>query len=230
VTTPLPILHLCDRFVAIDKPAGMVVHRHGQHDDGAPAVLQTLRDQIGAHLYPVHRLDRGASGVLVFALDPGSARALADRFAAHAVDKRYLVIVRGWLDGSGEIDSPLDDDEGGPLQPASTRWFARTRVELARACGRYASARYTLVEARPRTGRLHQLRRHFAHVRHPVVGDVRHGDGAHNRLWRALAQPGLMLRAIALSCELDDRRLDLAVEPRLDAVLDAAVRTTAAVS
>lgn len=230
MTASLPILHLCDRFVAIDKPAGMVVHRHEQHDDGAPAVLQTLRDQIGARIYPVHRLDRGASGVLVFALDPASARALADRFAAHAVDKRYLVIVRGWLEGSGEIDSPLDDDEGGPLQPASTRWFARATVELPRACGRYPTARYSLIEARPRTGRLHQLRRHFAHLRHPVVGDVRHGDGAHNRLWRAIGLPGLMLRAIALHCELDGGRLDLVVEPRLDAVLDAAAGAAASVS
>ncbi len=198
VEAPLQLLHRCERYVAVDKPPGVAVHRNPWDDDDARPVLQRLRDQLRQRLYPIHRLDGAATGVLVFALDPEAARVAAEQFAAHTVDKRYHVIVRGWLDDGGEIDWPLAQRPGVAPVPARTAWRRLEQVELPRPCGRYATARYSLLEAQPHTGRLHQLRRHFAHLRHPVVGDVRYGDGAHNRLWRALQEPGLMLRAVAL--------------------------------
>jgi tRNA pseudouridine65 synthase len=132
----------------------------------------------------VHRLDRATSGVLVLALDPGAARWLGTAFAERRVHKRYLAIVRGWVGERGVIDSPLHE-EGAPAPAAAVTAFARLSCfEVPVPVGRYATGRYSLVEAFPHTGRMHQLRRHFAHLRHPIVGDVRYGDGRHNRMFR----------------------------------------------
>lgn len=211
---PLEILHACDRWVVVDKPAGMIVHRSAWCRDGEP-VLQRLRDQLGARMFPVHRLDRGTSGVLLFARSSEAAHHGSTSFAAHEVDKRYLAIVRGWPDDA-VVDSPLLDD-ADTLQPAVTEILRRTTVELPIAVGRYATARYALVEARPRSGRTHQIRRHCAHLRHPIVGDVNYGDGRHNRMWKdVLGRPGLMLRAVMLRwTDIDGRVIEVTAEDRL---------------
>jgi tRNA pseudouridine65 synthase len=211
VASELTILHRCERLCAVDKPAGMVVHRSEWCPEGEP-VLQRLRDQIGRRVWPVHRLDRATSGVLLFALDAEAARAISVQFEQHTVDKRYHAIVRGWSDTSGIVDSPLREHPDAPEQAAHTEYRRMGRIDLPIAVGRYASARYSWVEARPRTGRMHQLRRHFAHLRHPVVGDVRHGDGRHNRMFREqLALPGMMLRSVWLRLrDLDERELAIA--------------------
>lgn len=213
---PLILLHRCARFVVVDKPAGMVVHRSELCPEGEP-VLQRLRDQLGQRIYPVHRLDRATSGVLVFALDPDAARHLSEQFAAHTVDKRYLAVVRGWTEADGVVDSPLAEDPTATAHPAVTEYRRCATVELAIAVGRYATARYALVEAHPRTGRMHQIRRHFAHLRHPIVGDVRYGDGRHNRMWReVLGRPGMMLRAVSIGfVDLDGIAVRIEAEPRL---------------
>ncbi len=219
---PLTLLHHCSRFAVVDKPAGMIVHRSGWCDDGEP-VLQWLRDQLGQHVYPVHRLDRATSGVLVFALDPEAARHLGEQFAAHTVDKRYLAVVRGWPAEQGVVDSPLIDpssvgrDPPVPPQSAVTDFWRRGTVELPIAVGRYATARYALMEARPRSGRTHQIRRHFGHLRHPIVGDVCYGDGRHNRMWReVLGRPGLMLRAVSIRfVDIDGTPVEVTAPPQL---------------
>lgn len=228
---PLAILHHDARLVAVDKPAGMVVHRSEWCPDGEP-VLQRLRDQIGQRLYPVHRLDRATSGVLVFALDPDAARHLADQFAAHTIDKRYVAIVRGWPDATGVIDSPLAEDPSAPSHPAVTEYTRCECVELPIAVGRYATARYALVDVRPRTGRMHQIRRHFAHLRHPIVGDVRYGDGRHNRMWRGvLHTPGMMLRAVSIAFEgPGGEAVRIDAERRLALPEPTAIATVAAVT
>lgn len=210
------VLHHDQRFVAVDKPAGMVVHRSEWCPGGEP-VLQRLRDQIGQRLYPVHRLDRATSGVLVFALDPDAARHVSTQFAMHTVDKRYLAIVRGWPDVEGVVDSPLAEDPSAPAHAAVTEYRRLDTVELPIAVGRYATSRYALMAVRPRTGRMHQIRRHFAHLRHPVVGDVRHGDGRHNRMWReVLERPGMMLRSVSLTfVDLEGVTVRIEAEPRL---------------
>lgn len=194
----LVVLHRCARFVAVDKPAGMVVHRSEWCPEGEP-VLQRLRDQIGMRVFPVHRLDRATSGVLVFALDSDAARHVSQQLVAHEVEKRYLAIVRGWPHHEGVVDYAIAEDPSAPKIDAVTEYRRRETVELPIAVGRYATARYALVDVRPRTGRMHQIRKHFAHLRHPIVGDVRYGDGRHNRMWReVLGRPGMMLRAVAM--------------------------------
>lgn len=178
----IEILHLDAQLVAVHKPSGLCVHPTRGQD--RRALLHLVRDRIGARVYPVHRLDRSTSGVVVFALDSTSARTIADAFAERRVDKRYRAIVRGHTPQEVVIDSPLAvHGDGAPL-PAVTELRRVAVLELPHAVGRYPSVRYSLVELHPITGRTHQLRRHLAHIRHPIVGDVHHGDGKHNRFAR----------------------------------------------
>ena len=166
------ILRRDERFVAVDKPAGTIVHR-GWADDDDP-LLQQVRDLVGRLVYPIHRLDRGASGVVLFALDREAAGALGAAFASgEQVEKRYVAITRGHPPEHAVIDHAI------PRAPGEERVDAVTEIWRRETFGRYA-----LVEAAPRTGRLHQIRRHLKHLSCPLVGDVRYGKGLHNRIWR----------------------------------------------
>ncbi|MBZ5711424.1 RluA family pseudouridine synthase [Nannocystis pusilla] len=165
------VLHRDDDLLIVAKPAGLIVHR-GWADDEV-ALLDLAREAAGAYVYPVHRLDRGASGVVVFALGSAAARAVQESWSSGQVDKRYLALVRGNPPATATIDHPIPRAEDGPRVPAVTEV-----TTLARA------GRYALVEARPLTGRLHQIRRHLKHVSCPLIGDVRYGKGEHNRLFR----------------------------------------------
>ncbi|MBK1643072.1 tRNA pseudouridine(65) synthase TruC [Thiocapsa imhoffii] len=207
----MDILYLDQTLVAVHKPAGLLVHhsridRHARH-----AAVQLVRDQIGQRVYPVHRLDKPTSGVLLFALDPGTARALVEQFSAGHVRKQYLAIVRGYTQETGSIDTALTErldpiadaqaDRDKAPQTASTQYRCLARVELPHPVGRYRTARYSLLELRPRTGRQHQLRRHLKHIFHPIIGDTTHGDGRHNRFFREhFDNQRLLLAATALQC------------------------------
>jgi tRNA pseudouridine65 synthase len=171
---PAPILRLLHHdgsLVAVDKPSGMAVHRGWSQE--RYTVLQVLRDQVGRHVYPVHRLDRSTSGALVLAFNPETARALQEQFEAGQVRKRYLALVRGIPPEEGIVDHPVPRSPDGPRVPAVTEF---------RRLGTFE--RYALLEVIPRTGRLHQIRRHLKHISHPLIGDVRYGKGEHNRLFR----------------------------------------------
>ena len=191
---PLPqlILHRDARCVAVAKPSGVATHRGWSDDDDA--LLQRVRDEVGAYVYPVHRLDRGASGIVLFALDQVAARAFSEAWAT--ADKRYLAITRGHPPAHLVIDHPIPNAEplrksrGGDGSPAE-RVPAVTEIWCKETFGRYA-----LVEARPLTGRLHQIRRHLKHISCPLIGDVRYGKGEHNRIFRDLHG----LHRLALHC------------------------------
>jgi tRNA pseudouridine65 synthase len=162
-----------EHWVVVDKPAGLAVHRGWAPE--RDVAMTRVRDAIGAHVYPVHRLDRGTSGVLVFALSSELAGAFSELFASRAVEKTYLALVRGVPPEQGIIDHPLPpgEDRDEPRVDARTAYVRRE-----------VFGRYTLVEARPETGRLHQIRRHLKHISCPIIGDVRYGKGEHNRLFR----------------------------------------------
>ncbi|MEM7154834.1 MAG: pseudouridine synthase [Myxococcota bacterium] len=181
--TPLDILFRDEHLVAVRKPSGMAVHRSDQVQDHRPA-LQTLRNQLRQWVYPVHRLDRGTSGVLLFALDPDTAAAVGRQLTERQVDKRYLAVVRGYAPEDLEIDYALREDKQQTAKPAQSTLRRLGTVELPIPVGRYPQARYSLVELQPHTGRSRQLRKHMAHIRHPIAGDVSHGEGRHNRLFR----------------------------------------------
>ncbi len=179
----LKIIYQDEHYVAVDKPAGMLVHRTRISED-TQFVLQRLRDQIGRRVYPVHRLDRPTSGVLVFGLDSDAARRLVGLFEQRLVTKRYLAVVRGYISEAARIDYPLQEEAGRAHQQAVTEYRRLATVELPFPVGRYATARYSLVEVLPETGRMHQIRKHMKHIFHPIVGDTTHGDGKHNQLFR----------------------------------------------
>jgi len=166
------IVHRDDRCVVVDKPSGIATHRGwGGHDAGDDPLLQRVRDAVGCYVYPVHRLDRGASGLVLFALDSAAARELS--LAWPNADKRYLAITRGHPPDHLIIDHAI------PRAPGEPRVDARTEIWRRETFGRYA-----LVEARLHTGRLHQIRRHLKHISCPLIGDVRYGKGEHNRIFR----------------------------------------------
>jgi len=192
----LPILFQDDNVVAVHKPPGLLVHRTDLDRQERRFALQLLRDQIGREVFPVHRLDRGASGVLLFALDREAAGNLSRQFETRAAEKSYLAVVRGWPPVQGEIVHPLprrlDEYEGqsgmtqNVAQDATTRFRRLATTELAHSVDRFPTSRYALVLLEPLTGRRHQLRRHMKHIAHPIIGDSTYGKGRHNRLFQAL--------------------------------------------
>jgi tRNA pseudouridine65 synthase len=219
----LTVLHRDEHVVAVYKPAGLLVHRTGLDAHETRFALQLLRDQIGASVYPVHRLDKATAGVLLFALSSQVAARCRQTFETGAVIKRYLAIVRGHPPESGTIDHPLvrEDHEGqaaGVRQPALTDYRCIATVELPIAVDRYPTSRYALVELWPRTGRRHQLRRHMKHISHPVIGDTTHGHGAHNRMFRdRFACHRMLLVAVALELPHPETGAPLRIEAAPDA-------------
>lgn len=168
------VLHLDADLVVFDKPSGLLTHGGLARD--RETALSVVRRALGARVYPVHRLDRGTSGVLLFARTLEAATALGRAFAARAVHKRYLALVRGRPAPEGVVDHPIPRREGGARVPAVTR-FRTLAVSPVERCA--------LVEALPETGRLHQVRRHLKHISHPLIGDVNYGKGDINRHYRA---------------------------------------------
>ncbi|HYF57657.1 MAG TPA: pseudouridine synthase [Burkholderiaceae bacterium] len=204
----LTLLHVDRELVAIDKPAGLLVHPSALDAHETVTALDLLAERLGARPWPLHRLDKGTSGVLLFARDAAAAGRWRRAFEEGRVRKRYVALVRGWPAASGEIDAPLARDPerpsaGQPLLPALTRWRRLARHEWPFAVdGRHPTSRYALVEVEPVTGRRHQIRRHFKRLAHPLVGDATHGKGAHNRAAAAwLGVSRLWLHAESLSID-----------------------------
>jgi tRNA pseudouridine65 synthase len=150
---------------------------------------------LNQYVYPVHRLDRPTSGVLLFALDPGTAGKLASLFEKREVQKTYLAIVRGQLDESGEINRPLKDAERHDqlAAEAATSYRRLAWAELNPQVSPLVEKHYSLAEVTPHTGRMHQIRKHFRSIAHPIIGDTRYGKGDHNRLFRDVYGVGRLL-------------------------------------
>ena len=204
----LKILYQDEYLVAIDKPAGLFVHRSFMDRDEIYFALQLVRDQIGKYVYPVHRLDRPTSGVLLFALTKEVAQEMNAAFANKSnsacdenmhlnteadLTKSYYALIRGHLAMSDQcelIDHPLKEklDKLGDKnvsrdkapQSAQTYYQVIKQASLPIALGKFDSVRYSLVKLEPVTGRRHQIRRHLAHLRHPIIGDINYGDNKQN--------------------------------------------------
>ncbi len=225
----LRLLYQDEYLVAIDKPSGLLVHRSWLDRHETQFAMQMTRDLIGQHVYPVHRLDRPTSGVLLFALDPHTARTLSEDFAQHRVQKEYLALVRGWTPEQLFIDYPLKEEldkiadkfatVDKPAQEAQTQLQRLQTVELPYAVSaKHPTSRYSLVRLMPHTGRKHQLRRHMAHIFHPIVGDTKHGDGRHNRFFREQYDcQRLMLCNLSLTIQHPQLQSPLRIQTELDA-------------
>ena len=179
----LDIIFRDEHLIAINKPHGLLVHRSPIAADAQEFALQLLRNQIGQKVNPVHRLDRKTSGVLLFAFDKKTEIEMQKQFADNKVKKVYLAIVRGHTEGNGNIDYPLRK-ENGTLQEAFTTYQTLKQAELDVPFGKHPTSRYSLIEATPATGRMHQLRKHFAHIFHPIIGDRTHGCNKQNKLFK----------------------------------------------
>jgi tRNA pseudouridine65 synthase len=183
----LTVVHASAELVAIDKPAGLLVHPSRLDPHEEQSALRLLEAQMGERLFPLHRLDKGTSGVLLFARSVDVARALGEAFMRGDVEKHYLALVRGWPGEQGTVDYALARDPelrsaGQERVDAVTRWRRLACFDWPFSVGdAHPTSRYALVEAFPITGRRHQIRRHFKHLGHPLVGDATHGKGAHNR-------------------------------------------------
>ena len=229
IETPLlEILYQDSYIIAINKPSGLLVHKSPIDRHETAFALQMLRDQIGQYVYPVHRLDKPTSGVLVFALNKEVLKSLSLLFRTHDVRKEYIAVVRGYVDDEGFIDYPLkqmlDTKEQKRLgitkeaQEAQTDYLST--VELPYPVSRYPVARYSLVKLLPKTGRKHQLRRHMKHIFHPIVGDTKHGRGEHNILFREkLDSHRLLLHATRISFVHPMTKELLNIEASLDVTM-----------
>lgn len=191
-TVPLSILYQSSDLVAINKPHGLLVHRSPIASDASEFAVQLLRDQLGQRVYPVHRLDRKTGGVLLFALNETLNSAMQTLFADGRVHKTYLAIVRGFTPDELTIDYPLQREDG-TLQAAITNVKTWQRTEIPLPFGKHTTSRYSLVELNPTTGRMHQLRKHMAHVLHPIIGDRPHGCNKQNKLFKEQFDMNTML-------------------------------------
>lgn len=189
-----PLIYRDEQLVAVNKPSGLLVHRSPIDRHETRFALQMVRDQVGQHVYPVHRLDKPTSGVLLFGLSSQVASALSRQFAEGSIRKQYLAVCRGYCPTDSVIDYPLreqldriadrDARKDKPAQAAVTFLKRLATVEIPIAVDRYPQSRYSLVALHPQTGRRHQLRRHMKHIGHPIIGDAKHGKGVHNRFFQ----------------------------------------------
>jgi len=179
----LEIVYQDEHLIAINKPHGLLVHRSPMASDAKVFALQMLRDQIGRRVSPVHRLDRKTGGLLLFAFEKEVEIAMHKQFMEGEVQKKYQAILRGHAPDALDIDYALTTDEG-VVQQAFTSFITLNRAEIDVPFGKHATSRYSLVEATPTTGRMHQLRKHFAHIFYPIIGDRKHGCNKQNKLFK----------------------------------------------
>ncbi|MFN8436064.1 MAG: pseudouridine synthase [Cytophagales bacterium] len=178
----LEIVYKDENLIAINKPHGLLVHRSSIAADVSEFAVQLLRDQLGQRVYTIHRLDRKTSGVLLFALNPEAEVVFKNMMMDRAFTKNYLSIVRGYTDEHGTIDYALKNERGN-IKDAVTHYKTLQQTEIDLPLGKHLTSRYSLVEATPVTGRMHQIRRHFSHIFHPIIGDRTHGCNKQNKLF-----------------------------------------------
>ena len=200
----LKIIYEDDHLIAINKPHGLLVHRSKLANDVKIFALQLLRNQIGQKVYPAHRLDRKTSGVLLFTKSKEVNSSVQQLFQKRLVHKEYLAIVRGHLDDNGIIDYPLVHNEKS--KEAQTKYTTLNRFEIPIPFGKFDTSRYCLLRVVPSTGRHHQIRKHLAHIFHPIIGDRPHGCNKQNKLWKeSFRMTNMLLHAKALQIEYPDK-------------------------
>ena len=212
---PLEVLYRDDALVVVNKPSGLAVHR-GYSSEGGDYLLTRVRDALGQLVYLAHRLDRATSGAIALTLDAQWVLPLQRAFEEQRVSKHYLALVRGRFPEHAHVDYPIpkSDARDAPRVPAETVFRRLAELE-----------RFSLVEALPRTGRYHQIRRHLKHLRHPIAGDTTYGDGKQNRYVRErFGLMRLFLHARALTIPHPRTGANVTIEAPLPAVLAHTLR------
>ncbi|SFX38593.1 pseudouridine synthase [Marinospirillum alkaliphilum] len=231
VKNPLQLLYRDADLLVVHKPSGLLVHRSPIDRHETEFALQYARELNGGeHVYPVHRLDKPTSGLLVFARSAEVASALGQLMMTRQVQKTYLAVVRGWPQDAGSIDYPLRlepadkrDTSEQPVQSAVSDYTCLARVELPVQVDRYPQTRYALVAVHPYEGRKHQVRRHLKQLDHPILGDIKHGKGPHNRYAESEFGRGLLLACVQMTFPHPDSgeplTLNAPLEPRFAEVI-----------
>ena len=225
----LEILLKDEYLVAINKPSGLLVHKSPIDKRETEFALQMVRDQIGQYVYPIHRLDKPTSGILIFALSSEIAALMSKQIRDHDFHKEYLAVVRGYTKEKELIDHDLtvildkkaDKDRSDNKEPQSAQTYYErlNTVELPYPVSRYPASRYSVVKLIPSTGRKHQLRRHMKHIFHPIVGDTRYGRTEHNNLFREKFDcHRLLLHASRLSFTHPITNETIVIDAQLDTV------------
>jgi tRNA pseudouridine65 synthase len=230
----LEILYQDDYLVCINKPSGLLVHKSMIDRHEIYFAMKMLRDQIGQWVYPIHRLDKPTSGVLLFALDKETAKLMSEQFKAHTTKKTYICVVRGYTDASGVINHALKEKldkiadknakEDKEAQEAVTAYETISSVELDFPVGRYDKTRYSLVKVVPKTGRKHQIRRHMKHISHHILGDTNYGRGEHNIFVRDKFNcHRLLLHALSLEFEHPYTHKRLVIDASFDETFNSII-------
>ena len=202
------IIYEDDNLIAINKPHGLLVHRSRIAADALQFALQLLRDKVGYKVHPIHRIDRKTSGVLLFSKNKEALYDVHKLFQEQKITKEYLAIVRGYTPDFGTIDYPLENGKG--KKGAITNYETIEQFEIDLPDGRFQTSRYSLVKAMPLQGRYHQIRKHFAHISHPILGDRPHGCNKQNRLWKVnFSMLTMMLHANAVSFTYHNQRIEI---------------------
>jgi len=197
----LQIIFEDDNLVAINKPHGLLVHRTKLANDAKEFAMQILRDQLGYRVTPCHRLDRKTSGVLLFSKDKKTNIFINKLFYDNSMKKSYLAVVRGFTDDNGIVDYALKA-ENGNMQESITSYNCIDRTELPLPYSGQTTSRYSLLKLMPKTGRMHQLRKHMAHINHPIIGDRPHGCNKQNKLFKEKWEmTSMLLHAYSLEFE-----------------------------
>ncbi|HPE86378.1 MAG: hypothetical protein EOL88_02735 [Bacteroidia bacterium] len=189
-------------FVVVNKPAGILVHKTNMAIDEKVTLMQRVADQLGRKVYPVHRLDKGTSGVNIFSLDARTSEMFRRMFVEKRIGKIYFAVCRGWLTDEVLVEYPVKTSTLATRVAAVTRIIPLATAEIDVPVGPYEKSRYTLIQAEPHTGRWHQIRQHCSHLRHPIAGDKRHGDYRHNAMFSTqFSVTNVMLHAGAVTFE-----------------------------
>lgn len=221
----IPVIYQDNDLIAVIKPAGLLVHRSEIDKHETRFLIQELRDQIGRKVYPVHRLDKPTSGLMLFALTPENQKELSRQFELNQVGKTYQALVRGFTEKSETIDYPLkekavfksQDKSELPTKDAITHYKTLSQFEIEAAIDKYATSRYSLLEIMPKTGRRHQIRRHMKHISHPIIGDTSYGKTTHNQFFREQINcQRLLLQAVKLSFNHPTSKEPMTLECELD--------------
>ncbi len=207
----LEIIYQTNNLIAINKPHGLLVHRSKIANDAKVFALQLLRNQINQRVYPAHRLDRKTSGVLLFAKNRDTNTALQRLFQERKIKKTYIALVRGFVENKGTIDYAIGEND--KLQDAVTHYELIRQFEIPVPFGKHDTSRYSLVKLRPETGRFHQLRKHMAHIFHPIIGDRPHGCNKQNKLWKTrFDMTTMLLHAESLEFEWENEIIHIQAE------------------
>lgn len=195
------ILYKDDYLYVVNKPNDLLVHHsYYARNIQEKSLVQLLREE--GPVFPVHRLDRKTSGIMLFARDSETARQLQAQFEGHQVVKTYVALVRGFTPDKGVIDTPVKNPDTGVYHEACTRYETINRIEVDVPVEPYRTARYSLIRLFPETGRTHQLRKHMNKIAHPIIGDTKYGNRHHNRMFaKKFGHTLLYLHAYSIELE-----------------------------